>query len=233
MANQGLIEVGPDIFGVTGGWGNAYAIRHSGDVTLVDTGSPKRMEVIASSIRGAFGPRARVRHIVITHCHADHIGNLADLAVLTGAEVYVHVFDADGVRTGNGCLRSPLLRILSRLVGLRRAAGADVDVSLVGGETLSSAAGLIAIHTPGHTPGHLAFLLPSEAVLFAGDAAAEKHGQMRPRPAIFNVDHATAMKSFRGLAESSSYRTICFGHGNPIVRPTSSPAGISGRAGGR
>jgi glyoxylase-like metal-dependent hydrolase (beta-lactamase superfamily II) len=79
-------------------------------------------------------------------------------------------------------------------------------------------AGLRAIHTPGHTAGHLAFLLPcGGGVLFVGDAAVN-FGRLAPP--LIAEDFAETERSLRKLADLD-FRVAAFAHGRPILNGAS------------
>ena len=81
----------------------------------------------------------RVGAILLTHTHHDHLGATAALRAATGAPVHAWHVPA--------------------------AAGFMPDVALRDGD---DAAGLRAVHTPGHAPDHLCFAVP-DGTLFSGD----------------------------------------------------------------
>jgi glyoxylase-like metal-dependent hydrolase (beta-lactamase superfamily II) len=90
-----------------------------------------------------------------------------------------------------------------------------VDVEVADGEELAIAGGIRALHTPGHTPGHLAFLLPRDGgVLFAGDAAANVFRLGMPI-GMFTADRQQAKESVRKLA-ALEFEVACFGHGRVL-----------------
>jgi glyoxylase-like metal-dependent hydrolase (beta-lactamase superfamily II) len=92
---------------------------------------------------------------------------------------------------------------------------APVDVEVADGEELAVAGGIRAVHTPGHTPGHLSFLLPrGGGVLFAGDAAANIIRLGLPI-GMFTADREQAKESIRKLA-SLEFEVACFGHGRVL-----------------
>jgi glyoxylase-like metal-dependent hydrolase (beta-lactamase superfamily II) len=80
--------------------------------------------------------------------------------------------------------------------------------------------GLRVVHTPGHTPGHIAFFRESDGLLLAGDvlsnvnALTGKPGLCEPfRP--FSVDPALNRRSVPTLVALQP-KVVCFGHGPPL-----------------
>jgi len=80
--------------------------------------------------------------------------------------------------------------------------------------------GWVAVHTPGHTPGHCSFFHPSLGVLVAGDAlGGVRRGRIRAPAAIYTEDMPGAALSVRRLAELEP-AVVCFGHGDPLFGAT-------------
>jgi len=171
-------EIVSGVYGIAMAYVNAFLIAGEDGLALVDSGLPKRKDTILGTVAGIARQPADLKHILITHYHVDHVGSLADLKEASDAKSYVHPADSPVVRGDEpqpGPNRSSLL---GKLVGplverlAPEAAAAAVDVEIQDGEELPIAGGIKVLHTPGHTPGHLAFLLPASKVLFVGDAAA-------------------------------------------------------------
>ncbi|HEY1834883.1 MAG TPA: MBL fold metallo-hydrolase [Solirubrobacteraceae bacterium] len=77
----------------------------------------------------------------------------------------------------------------------------------------------LAVHTPGHTPGHCALLFAEHGALFVGDALCTWNpvtGQTGPQlmPRAFNVDTAQCLDSLAAI-ESLQAAVLLVGHGEP------------------
>ena len=84
--------------------------------------------------------KAVITKALITHFHHDHVGGIADLRKLSPTTVfYKNTPDEGQVNIEDG-----------------------MDFSVEG-------ANLMAVHTPGHAPDHMCFLLNEENAIFTGD----------------------------------------------------------------
>jgi glyoxylase-like metal-dependent hydrolase (beta-lactamase superfamily II) len=103
--------------------------------------------------------KLKVKYILLTHGHFDHLGGVNQVKQLTGAKVLIHENDAD-------CLLDPR-RNLSVLAGMSMVLE-PADEFLKENETISLGEVVIrVIHTPGHSKGGVCLL--AEDQLFAGD----------------------------------------------------------------
>jgi glyoxylase-like metal-dependent hydrolase (beta-lactamase superfamily II) len=218
-----LEEIVSGVYGIGIGYVNAFFIVGADGLTLVDSGLAKKKDTILSAVAGAGRQPADLRHIVITHHHVDHTGSLAALVEASGAEVWVHPLDAPIVR-GDKPVPGPnpksiLGKIVEPLIArlpAYRLTPADVDHEVADGEELPVAGGLKAVHTPGHTAGHLAFLMSGHgSVLFAGDAAGNLFGRLGPPLGMYTEDMAQAKESIGKLA-ALEFDVACFGHGRVL-----------------
>ncbi len=103
----------------------------------------------------------KVKAIVITHAHIDHIAGAHKLRALTGAPVYLNENDRQLL---------DMLDVQAAWLGMKPTPRTEVDVTARDGTVLHlSEAEFQVIHTPGHTQGSLCLLIPSEGKLIAGD----------------------------------------------------------------
>jgi glyoxylase-like metal-dependent hydrolase (beta-lactamase superfamily II) len=213
-------EIVSGVYGIAMAYVNAFLFTDEDGLALVDSGLPKRKDTILGTLAGIARQPADLKHILITHYHVDHIGSLADLKEASDAKSYVHPADSPIVRGDEPQPGPNPSNLLGRFVGplVERLSpeptAAAVDVEVQDGQELPIADGIRVLHTPGHTPGHLAFLLPAKKVLFVGDAAANILGLRMPM-GMYTVDPEQAKESIRKLA-ALEFDVACFGHGRVL-----------------
>ncbi|WP_458780612.1 MBL fold metallo-hydrolase [Arthrobacter sp. D3-16] len=122
---------------------NVWIVGNDEECVIID--SPHDAAAIINQVRGR-----KVKAILQTHAHNDHIGAAREVAEAVGAPIYLNPED---------------LVLWEQVYPDAKPDRelADGDVFEVGGTTLR------AIHTPGHSPGSTCFYLESEGTVFTGD----------------------------------------------------------------
>jgi glyoxylase-like metal-dependent hydrolase (beta-lactamase superfamily II) len=148
-----------------------------------------------------------VEAILLTHCHFDHIGAVAPVARATGAPVYCPQLEV------------PVLADIMRYVpwpGFGPYESYDADETVAGGERLELAGlELDVLFVPGHSPGHVAYSIPSEQAIFSGDVLFQ--GSIG-RTDLPGGDHATLLRSIGTLLETLPDATAVLpGHMGPTT----------------
>jgi glyoxylase-like metal-dependent hydrolase (beta-lactamase superfamily II) len=193
------------------GFVNLHVIVTDDGLVLVDTGLPGRAPAIVRALTDARRAVGDITTILVTHQHMDHVGGLAELRRRSGARVVAHALDVP-VITG---AQPPAPKTFQKLVGLvvKDPEPAPVDEVLLADGPIP-VAGMRAFHTPGHTPGHVSYLLDrGGGVLFAGDAATG--GKVRATPRAMTDDPPAAQASVARLAELD-FDVAVFGHGSAV-----------------
>ncbi|GGK42066.1 MBL fold metallo-hydrolase [Pilimelia terevasa] len=198
------------------GYVHVHAVVDDRGVILVDTGLPGREAAVADGLR-RIGRRIRDVHtILLTHRHPDHTGAAAALRAASGARVVAHAADAPAVTGNRPDPPRGVLRLAARVMGT--PAPTPVDDWITGGGPVPGLPHVRAVPTPGHTPGHTAFLLDrAGGVLFAGDAAGGGPGGRVCRPPrLVTADRAGAETSIRSLG-TLDFEVAVFGHGRAVT----------------
>ena len=136
----------------------------SGQAIVVDGG-----DGVDEVLRRLQARNLRATHLLHTHAHIDHIGDLGALRERAGGRAMLHPADLPLYRT---------LEMQAYWIGLAQAPRVvDLDADLHDGDSiLLGNARIEVLHTPGHTPGSVCFAIHDEAktqilsgdTLFAG-----------------------------------------------------------------
>ncbi|WP_323674505.1 MBL fold metallo-hydrolase [Halorubellus sp. PRR65] len=191
---------------------NPYVVD-DGDVTLVDAGWPGDADTVRAGVRDAGFELADVDRVLLTHFDADHVGSLSRLTPELDAPVYVHRLEAPyvaGERLPPWTGRS-VIEALHRLY-YRRLMLPDLPIrALEDGDTVG---GFRVHHTPGHTPGHLAYVHDARSAVFLGDLAYGLGESLRASGRFQSYDRGQVTESVRSLRDRiDDVRYVCPGHG--------------------
>jgi glyoxylase-like metal-dependent hydrolase (beta-lactamase superfamily II) len=170
---------------------SVYVLAGDSGLTLVDAGwgSDESWAALCAGLAGLGASIADVRACLVTHQHFDHIGLAGRIREASGAWIGLHPADRDAILSPefrDAALAAPadvrwLLHLGAsreealRLAGRRpendpRASFAVPDRLITDGQALDVPGwSLRAVHTPGHTPGHLCFVEEKTRLLFGGD----------------------------------------------------------------
>lgn len=105
--------------------------------------------------------KLKIKQIVITHAHIDHVGGATKLRAATGAPILLNENDAALLK---------MLDVQASWIGVAPPGEVKIDQNLADADTIR--AGLINVtvmHTPGHTEGSVCLYFPLEKKLIAGD----------------------------------------------------------------
>jgi glyoxylase-like metal-dependent hydrolase (beta-lactamase superfamily II) len=189
------------------GIGAAFVLVRDGEAAVIDTGWPRWGDEsrIGDTLTAVGLGWDAVGHVIVTHHHEDHRGNLpAVMTLASNATGYAGAAD---------------IPVIEEAEALPRPLTAVGD-----GDTVF---GLDIIETPGHTPGHICALDPVGKFLITGDAL---NGSDWPRFGTHADDTSVLVGPFRLTTEDAaqadesvkkltgySFDTALFGHGSPVV----------------
>jgi glyoxylase-like metal-dependent hydrolase (beta-lactamase superfamily II) len=197
---------------------NAYLIDGDDGLTLVDVGRAAAVEPVLRAIAEAGRKPADLCRIVLTHAHPDHVQGAPALRERTGARVLVHAADAGwlaGGRVPEDGRSSPAAQRYDRLPSAQWTPF-EPDETVEDGQLIAGSGGLRVIHTPGHSPGHIALLHEPSRTLLVGDALFHT-GRLGFGPATFAADPAARATGAARLP--TDVAAVGFGHGAPLSGP--------------
>jgi len=129
--------------------------------------------------------------ILLTHTHFDHVGAVAPVATATGAEVWVPELEKPVLADINAFVPWPEFGPFESW---------DAEHTVSGGERLDLAGFEIdVLFTPGHSPGHVAYSIPDEKVVFSGDVLFQGSVGRTDLP---GGDWPTLLESIRTLVDT-------------------------------
>jgi glyoxylase-like metal-dependent hydrolase (beta-lactamase superfamily II) len=169
------------------------------NLVIVDSGAGLSFEKIVSNIEIlGFDPK-KIKAVLATHAHIDHIGSLHRFQEKYRAQILAHELDVDAIESGIGVAAE--------------AYGVDylpctVDVRLSGDEQTLKFGNhkLNIVHIPGHTPGSVAAYIDMDdkRILFGQDI----HGPYIPK---WGADRKLAAASLQKLIDLKA-DILCEGH---------------------
>ncbi|MEW4454448.1 MBL fold metallo-hydrolase [Bremerella sp. JC817] len=176
---------------------NFYVLRDEEGLYVIDGGFVGGVRILQNTLRQHGWNDLPIRGILVTHGHLDHIFNVAYLAKTTGAWIAATRLDAPHYAG------KPHYEGNSRVTGWLEATGRfalgyqrfQPDRWLDDGDRIEILSGIKAVHLPGHTQGHMGFLLEKERLLFTADLFVSYRAGGRLPLEIFNNDSAENVRS--------------------------------------
>jgi glyoxylase-like metal-dependent hydrolase (beta-lactamase superfamily II) len=186
-----------------------YIIGHE-DVAVIDPGPllDSHRDALTAALDGA-----RVRAILVTHCHSDHSTLAAWLRAETGAPTFA--FGPHGTVEADSEIEADIED------GVTPAETIDTeftpDVRLGDGEVAAMGDGwtMRGIHTPGHTSNHMCYSLDEESALFTGDHVMGWSTTVVSPPDGDMRDYIDSLRKVIGRDDSILWPT----HGAPVTSP--------------
>lgn len=146
-----------------GAGSNCYVLAAGDGLVLVDTGTGEDTDALIRKIRNAGLDPEKIKLIVNTHCHYDHIGGNFTIQDRFGARIgahpldskYIENLDADYTAAKYSDAKPKASKVSLMLEDGQEIEGTDFKV----------------IHTPGHTMGSISLYSEKRLCLISGDTA--------------------------------------------------------------
>jgi glyoxylase-like metal-dependent hydrolase (beta-lactamase superfamily II)/8-oxo-dGTP pyrophosphatase MutT (NUDIX family) len=180
---------------------NCYLICSSEEILIIDPGSPyeEEQQALAECVDQLISEGRKVREILLTHVHPDHIGGVNALRKHLGADTRVsaHALTRESLQDA---------------VDVDRLIEEGDVITLSGLPSIS----LRVMHTPGHARGHLCLHEERTGTLISGDNIVGL-GSVLIEPDEGNMrDYLSSLHRMRSIEGLS---VIFGGHGPAIANP--------------
>jgi glyoxylase-like metal-dependent hydrolase (beta-lactamase superfamily II) len=212
-----------------------YGRPNAGDRgwVLIDTGIYGFSGRIMAEAARRFGEDARPAAIILTHGHFDHVGTVKSLAQAWDVPVYAHpmempyLTDRSPYPPPDPTVGGGAMSALSPLYPRGPFHIQPAPIPLPSDGSVPGMPGWRWVHTPGHSPGHVALWRESDRTLIAGDAfvttkqeslsgAYTQQPEMHGPPMYFTPDWQSARRSVETLAALEP-AIAATGHGLPMA----------------
>lgn len=202
---------------------NCYIIKHESTI-LIDGGMPGEFNKFLKGLKDIGIDPKKIKALIITHCHWDHIGCTKKIKNLTGAKVVVQKYEKNILIKGEPVMPPGVTRwgkilgfFINKLSKKFSIEPTEVDI-VIGEEDYPleefGIKGKI-VFTPGHSPGSISVVLDSGDA-FVGDMAMNGLPlTIGPNLPIFAEDMSAVKNSWRKLIEMG-VKKIYPAHGKPF-----------------
>lgn len=224
-------QVADDVFSLGTRGHNFYVLADGDQVTIIDAGCRREWPKLVTGLQREGLSLEQVAGFMITHVHSDHFG-LAKEADRREMRVAVHRDDeprALGTYTGRFAAEASELPVYRPsalwnmlplvLAGVTSLEFVDQVETFDDGQRLDVPGNPVAVHTPGHTEGHVMFHCPDLGILFTGDGLVTMN-LLGPRKGpqmmedVFSLDAEQALASLDRIVDLEA-DLLLPGHGDP------------------
>jgi glyoxylase-like metal-dependent hydrolase (beta-lactamase superfamily II) len=201
---------------------NLYLIEEPHQLTLIDAGVAKTaVRLVLKKIDELNRKPSDLKHILITHADGDHYGGAKAIKLATGAKIYASKLEAQAMHEGRASRALPMKGIAGALFKMIERyvlpmQPVDVDEIVVPGHSLPIMGGTQIIATPGHTPDHVSYFVPTKQWLFAGDSLNATTGVLKWVSGPVQWNYQLGMASVQTQAALGATTVAC-GHGKVIT----------------
>lgn len=199
---------------------NVYLIDNGDSFDLIDSAMFKETDKLIANIEQDGFHIRKLRTVILTHCHCDHIGGAAELVRYTGAKLAAHTEDIPYMlheKVISGSYHNMMVQEQAFMKQLNCVIQ-KVDIPLSDNDIIDTLGGLQVIHVPGHTPGSIALYQPENKIMFFSDVIRnkERKGLVIGIPEKFNFNTEQTIMDAQKLVEYPIDYAL-FGHGAPIL----------------
>jgi glyoxylase-like metal-dependent hydrolase (beta-lactamase superfamily II) len=151
---------------------SVFIVDCGSELCMIDCGAGKSAGFIIENIEETGLNPSKIKTLMLTHCHVDHIGALTYFKEKYQARVLAHSLDSDAIESGDS------QKTASSWYGIRLPeTKVNIRLEGSGGVFETGNRKINWLHTPGHTPGSIVIYIDAEGqrILFGQDIHGPFH----------------------------------------------------------
>jgi glyoxylase-like metal-dependent hydrolase (beta-lactamase superfamily II) len=178
-----------------------YLVVIDDQAALIDAGCGRSVDRLLANAGACGVAPAAIRRLLLTHCHYDHAGGVAEVKARLNLRVVMHALDAPYVENGD-----PVVTAAAWYGAEFNPFRADETLNVACQDLRIGGRPIEAIHIPGHSPGSLVYRMTScgQKVLFGQDIHGPLHSSLKS-------DAADYRRSLQKLLDLNA-DILCEGH---------------------
>ena len=150
-----------------------YLLAFDNEAALIDAGTGKGYQKLIENIQSCGVTQSQIEYLFLTHCHYDHTGGADNVRKACKCKIVAHELEAPYLEKGdNEVTGAAWYGAMLQPFKIDIKVASSKETFLIGKRNLA------IIHTPGHSPGSVVYLVESEEkkILFGQDI----HGPLDP-----------------------------------------------------
>lgn len=189
-----------------------WVVEKDNNYFLIDSGLAKLLPRMAEFVVRSFYDKERISGVFLTHGHSDHIGGIQRLKILL-PDLPI-VINSKEIPFVSGEKPYPGREKLEPIIFEKQN---FIVLETLEANELLEKAGLTAIYSPGHSPGHTCYYHADDNLLIGGDLlTTNRAGKLSAPMKEYTADMPEALETAHSVLKEYSQAILSVAHGGEV-----------------
>ena len=189
-----------------------WVVEKDNNYFLIDSGLAKLLPRMAEFVVRNFYDKERISGVFLTHGHSDHIGGIQSLKILL-PDLPI-VINSKEIPFISGEKPYPGREKLEPIIFEKKN---FIVLETLEANELIEKAGLTAIYSPGHSPGHTCYYHADDNLLIGGDLLTTNRAGVLSAPMKeYTADMPEALETAHSVLKEYSQAILSVAHGGEV-----------------